>query len=203
MKYASLCDTPGFVMDGAEKKGTGLPGADLLVSICRDAEGPYNVILRGKIEDDLALYAELIFLLANAKEEDTVNIFITSPGGSVFSGMAIANAIRASKAKVNTIIAGLAASIAAVIWFAGKERYTLPYSLLMIHGSSHFDGGKSALVVERAQQYVRFSQMINSSAVKYGIITEEEFLKITEDRIDLRIFGKDLMKRCKVWNQVA
>lgn len=199
MRYNSLCDNPGFVMDGGEKKGNGIPGADLLVSICKGSDNAYNVVLRGKIEDDLALYSELIFLLANVTEEDTVNLFITSPGGSVFSGMAIANAIRASKAQVNTIIAGLAASIAAVIWFAGKERYTLPYSLLMIHGSSHFDGGKSAVVVERAQQYVKFSQMINSSAVKYGIISEEEFLKITEDRIDLRIFGKDLMRRCKVW----
>ena len=199
MKYNSLCDTPGFVMEGGEKKSGGFPGADLLVSICKGDDNAYNVILRGKIEDDLALYSELIFLLSNVSEEDTVNLFITSPGGSVFSGMAIANAIRASKAQVNTIIAGLAASIAAVIWFAGKERYTLPYSLLMIHGSSHFDGGKSAVVVERAQQYVKFSQMINSSAVKYGIISEEEFLKITEDRIDLRIFGKDLMRRCKVW----
>ncbi len=199
MRYNSLCDTPGFVMDGGEKKGNGIPGADLLVSICKGSDNAYNVVLRGKIEDDLALYSELIFLLANVTEEDTVNLFITSPGGSVFSGMAIANAIRASKAQVNTIIAGLAASIAAVIWFAGKERYTLPYSLLMIHGSSHFDGGKSAVVVERAQQYVKFSQMINSSAVKYGIISEQEFLKITEDRIDLRIFGKDLMRRCKVW----
>lgn len=199
MKYNSLCDIPGFVMEGGEKKSGGLPGADLLVSICKGDDNAYNVILRGKIEDDLALYSELIFLLSNVSEEDTVNLFITSPGGSVFSGMAIANAIRASKAQVNTIIAGLAASIAAVIWFAGKERYTLPYSLLMIHGSSHFDGGKSAVVVERAQQYVKFSQMINSSAVKYGIISEEEFLKITEDRIDLRIFGKDLMRRCKVW----
>ena len=201
MKYESLCDTPGFVMNDSEKKSVGLPGADLLVSICRDADGTFNVILRGKIEDDLALYAELLFLLSNAEENNTINLYITSPGGSVFSGMAIANAIQASKAQVNTIIAGLAASIAAVVWFAGKERYALPYSLLMIHGSSHFDGGKSALVVERAQQYVRFSQMINSAAVKYGIITEEEFLKITEDRIDLRIFGKDLLRRCKVWNQ--
>lgn len=189
-----------FLMDeDTGRKAPSVPGADVAVSICKTPEGAYNVILRGKIEDSLALYAELIFLLGNAKEEDTVNIFICSPGGSVFAGMEIANAIRASKAQVNTIIAGLAASIAAVIWFAGKERYTLPYSLLMIHGSSHLDGGKSQVVAERANAYVKFSQMINSSAVKYGIITEEEFLQITEDRIDKRIFGTDLLKRCKVW----
>ena len=73
----------------------------------------------------------------------------------------------------------------------------------MIHGSSHLDGGKSQVVAERANAYVKFSQMINSSAVKYGIITEEEFLQITEDRIDKRIFGTDLIKRCKVWGESA
>lgn len=182
-----------------EGKAPAVPGADLAVSICKDATGMYNVILRGKIEDNLAIYAELIFLLGNVTEQDTVNIFVCSPGGSVFAGMEIANAIRASKAQVNTIISGLAASIAAVIWLAGKERYTLPYSLLMIHGSSHLDGGKSQVVAERANAYVKFSQMINSTAVEYGIISEEEFLQITENRIDKRIFGSDLVKRCKVW----
>lgn len=182
-----------------EGKVPSVPGADLAVSICKDATGMYNVILRGKIEDNLAIYAELIFLLGNVSEQDTVNIFVCSPGGSVFAGMEIANAIRASKAQVNTIISGLAASIAAVIWLAGKERYTLPYSLLMIHGSSHLDGGKSQVVAERANAYVKFSQMINSTAVEYGIISEEEFLQITENRIDKRIFGSDLVKRCKVW----
>ena len=120
-----------FVMDEGPKHA-GAPGSDLAVSICRSHEGDYNVILRGKIEDSLAIYAELIFLLGSVSENDKVNLFICSPGGSVFAGMEIANAIRASKAQVNTIIAGLAASIAAVIWFAGKERYTLPYSLLQV-----------------------------------------------------------------------
>lgn len=195
-------DFKQFLMEEEHKAPT-IPGSDLAVSICKDKSGAYNVILRGKIEESCALYAELLFLLADVTAEDTVNIFITSPGGSVFTGMEICNAIRASKAKVNTIIAGLAASIAAVIWFAGKERYTLPYSLLMIHGSSHLDGGKSQVVAERANAYVKFSQMINSSAVKEGIISEDEFLQITEDRIDKRIFGSDLLGRCKVWGQTA
>ena len=196
-------DTLNQMFSMGESKAPNVPGADLAVSVCKDSAGAYNVILRGKVEDNLAIYAELIFLLGNVTEEDTVNIFICSPGGSVFAGMEIANAIRASKAQVNTIIAGLAASIAAVIWLAGKERYVLPYSLLMIHGSSHLDGGKSQVVAERANAYVKFSQMINSTAVEYGIISEEEFLQITENRIDKRIFGSDLMKRCKVWGQTA
>lgn len=184
-------------------KGNSFPGADLAVSICQDKAGAFNVILRGKIEESLIYYADLIFLLNTVTEQDIVNIFITSPGGSVFTGMELVNSIQNSKAQVNTIIAGMAASIAAVIWLAGKERYVLPYSLLMIHGSSHLDAGKSQIVAERAIAYVKFSQYINSSAVQYGIITEEEFLQFTNDRTDLRIFGSDLMRRCKVWGSAA
>lgn len=185
-------------MDG-EERVSGLPGSDIALSICKGKDGAFNVILRGKISDDLAIYAELIFLLSNATEQDNINIFISSPGGSVFSGIAIASAIMESKATVSTIIAGLAASIAAVIWLAGKNLYVLPYSLLMIHGSSHFDGGKSVLVAKKATEYNKFSQYINSTAVRLGIISEEEFLTITEDHHDKRIFGSDLLRRCKVW----
>lgn len=184
-----------------EGKPPKVPGADTAVSICRVGDTEYNVILRGVIEDSAAMYSDLLFLLMNATEDMTINIFITSPGGSVFVGMEISNAMMASKAKVNTIIAGLAASIAAVIWLSGKERYCLPYSLLMIHGSSHFDGGKSTIVAERANAFIKFSKLINYAAVKYGIITEEEFLKIVEDRIDLRIFGSELLKRCACWGK--
>jgi len=187
----------------SEQAKESFPGADLAVSICQDKAGAYNVILRGKIEDSLIYYSELIFLLGNVTETDTVNVFITSPGGSVFAGMEIANAIRASKAQVNTIIAGLAASIAAVIWLAGKKRYVLPYSLLMIHGSSHLDSGKSQIIAERAIAFIEFSQYINSPAVEYGIITEQEFLQFTGDRTDLRIFGSDLTRRCEVWGKTA
>lgn len=198
--FTSFCKN--YNMDGGEK-GSTTPGADISLSICKSKSGDYNVILRGKILENLAVYAELIFLLDNLTEKDTVNIYISSPGGGVITGIAIASAITRCAATTNTIIAGLAASIAAVIWLSGKNIFTLPYSLLMIHGSSHLDGGKSVLVAKKAIAYSSFSEYMNHKAVQLGVITEEEYLSIVDDHHDHRLFGSDLMRRCKIWSATA
>lgn len=62
-----------------------------------------------------------------------ITVRINSPGGGVFDGIAIANAIRAHPAKVTTQIDSLAASIASVIALAGDRVVMQPYSQFMIH----------------------------------------------------------------------
>lgn len=71
--------------------------------------------------------------LAGLGEVKTLNIRINSPGGSVFDGNAIYNALRSHGAKVHVFIDGLAASIASVIAMAG-DTITMPENaMLMIH----------------------------------------------------------------------
>lgn len=60
-------------------------------------------------------------------------ISINSVGGSVLGGMGIYNAILKTKTKVDTYNGGIAASIAAVIFQAGRTRTMADYSLLMLH----------------------------------------------------------------------
>lgn len=62
-----------------------------------------------------------------------INIRINSPGGSVFDGLAIFNAIHSSKSEVHTYNDGLAASMGAVILLAGKTVHTAKNALLMLH----------------------------------------------------------------------
>lgn len=62
-----------------------------------------------------------------------ITVRINSPGGGVFDGIAIANAIRSHPAKVTTQIDSLAASIASVIALAGDRVVMQPYSQFMIH----------------------------------------------------------------------
>ena len=63
----------------------------------------------------------------------TLSVRINSPGGSVFDGLAIHNALRAHPAEVTTHVDGLAASIASVIALAGDEVRTADNALMMIH----------------------------------------------------------------------
>lgn len=65
-----------------------------------------------------------------------IQVWINSPGGNVSDGMAIYNAILKSKTKVDTYCVGIAASIAAVIFQAGRNRVMSDYAQLMYHNPS-------------------------------------------------------------------
>lgn len=65
-----------------------------------------------------------------------LRVRINSPGGSVFEGIAIANALRAHPANVTVQVDSLAASIASVIAMAGDTIVMAPNSMLMIHDAS-------------------------------------------------------------------
>lgn len=62
-----------------------------------------------------------------------IDVEINSPGGNVFDGVAIMNALRMHPATVTTTVVGVAASIASVIAQAGDRRLVLPSATLMIH----------------------------------------------------------------------
>lgn len=74
---------------------------------------------------------ELLYLDSLGKK--SIQIRINSVGGSVMDGMSIYNAILKTNAKVDTVNVGIAASIAAVIFQAGRKRVMSDYALLMIH----------------------------------------------------------------------
>jgi len=78
---------------------------------------------------------ELRFL--DSLELDEINVHINSPGGSVIDGFGIFSAIRNAKTPVNTIIEGIAASIAGIIAMAGHNRSIADFGRLMIH-DPHF-----------------------------------------------------------------
>ena len=74
---------------------------------------------------------ELLFL--DTLNKSKIQIWINSPGGAVIDGMAIYNTILNTKTKVDTYNMGVCASIAAVIFQAGRNRIMADYSSLMIH----------------------------------------------------------------------
>jgi ATP-dependent Clp endopeptidase proteolytic subunit ClpP len=74
----------------------------------------------------------------------TINLRINSPGGSVFDGTAIFNALKAHPAKVVAHIDGVAASIASIIALAGDEVRMSPNAFFMIHNPWGFSIGDAA-----------------------------------------------------------
>lgn len=76
-----------------------------------------------------------------AYDGEVIDVVISSPGGSVFEGMAIYDALKASGKTINTSILGLGASIASVIFMAGDKREMGEGSQLMIHNALTTQGG--------------------------------------------------------------
>lgn len=71
----------------------------------------------------------------DAIEAEEITVSINSPGGNIFDGIAIYNALRSHKARIVTRVDGIAASIASVIAQAGDERQMMGGSQMMIHNA--------------------------------------------------------------------
>ena len=80
------------------------------------------------------LQAQLLYLDATDPGKD-INLYINSPGGSVYAGLGIYDTLQFIQSDVATICTGMAASMAAVLLVAGKEgkRSALTHSRVMIH----------------------------------------------------------------------
>ena len=96
-----------------------------------------RIIFLGTAIDDYAanvINAQLLFLESVDSAQD-IQIYLNSPGGSVYAGLAIYDTMQYIKPKVATICTGMAASMASVLLCAGEKgmRCALPHSRVMIH----------------------------------------------------------------------
>jgi len=80
-----------------------------------------------------------------------LRVRINSPGGSVFEGVAIANALRSHPANVTVQVDGIAASIASVIAMAGDRVEMAPNTMMMIHDASGLCMGDAADMEEMGE----------------------------------------------------
>lgn len=76
------------------------------------------------------------FVAELAGIEGDLEVHINSPGGDVFEGLAIYNALAQRKGNVTTIVDGIAASAASFIAMAGTQRVICPGAMMMIHDAS-------------------------------------------------------------------
>jgi ATP-dependent Clp protease protease subunit len=88
--------------------------------------------------------------MAKLSKLKNINLFVNSPGGGVFAGMAIYHVINRVSAYVNGIVDGIAASISSVILMAA-DKITVPKtSLVMIHNPESIAIGDSAILRKEA-----------------------------------------------------
>jgi ATP-dependent Clp protease protease subunit len=116
-------------------------------------------------------------------EIDTLNVYINSPGGDVFEGVAIANMVKRHKAKVIVHVDGLAASIASVIAMAADEIHMPNNSMMMIHNAWTYTYGNSNELREVADMLDKVNESIRQSYLLHaGDRTDEETIKTLMDK---------------------
>lgn len=92
-----------------------------------------------------------LLLLDSQSSEQPINMFINSPGGEIYAGLAIYDTMQFISAPVHTNCVGIAMSMGSVILMAGEagHRVALPNSRIMIHaGSAGFRGSTPDLEVQ-------------------------------------------------------
>lgn len=122
------------------------------------------IMLSGPIHDDLAnsIIAQLLFLDAQDSTKD-IYLYINSPGGMVTAGLAIYDTMQFIKSDVQTIVIGMAASMASVLLSSGTKgkRFALPHSEVMIHQPSGGAQGQQTEIEIAAEQILKTRKELN------------------------------------------
>jgi ATP-dependent Clp protease protease subunit len=139
------------------------------------------VFLGGPIDDNMAnlVIAQLLFLQSEDPDKD-ISLYINSPGGVVYSGLAIYDTMQHIKPQVATICIGIAASMAALLLTAGAKgkRYALPNSRVMIHQPHGGAEGQAIDIEIQAKEILRLREIGNDILVKH---TGQPLEKIERD----------------------
>lgn len=129
------------------------------------------VFLGGEINDHVAnlVVAQLLYLDSEDPEKD-IHLYINSPGGVVYSGLAIYDTIQYIKADVSTICIGMAASMGALLLTAGTKgkRFALPHSRVMIHQPLGGTRGQASQIEIEAREILRLKRMGNEILQKHS-----------------------------------
>jgi ATP-dependent Clp protease protease subunit len=106
--------------------------------------------------------AQLLHLESLDAEKD-ISLYINSPGGEVYSGLAILDTMNFIKPQVSTICVGMAASMAAVLLSAGAKgkRFCLPHSKVMIHQPSGGAQGQQTEIEIVAEEIKKTRRELN------------------------------------------
>ncbi|HXM58745.1 MAG TPA: ATP-dependent Clp protease proteolytic subunit [Candidatus Dormibacteraeota bacterium] len=148
-----------YVPTVIESTPRGERAADLYSRLLQD-----RIIFLGRpIDDHVAnlIVAEMLFLEANDPEKD-IYLYINSPGGLVYSGLAIYDVMQYVRPDVSTVCVGMAMSAAAFILAGGAKgkRMALPSSKVMIHqGTSGMRGQPTDMEIHLREALAAYQRM--------------------------------------------
>ena len=184
-----------------EQSGRGERAYDIYSRLLRER----LIFLVGPVNDATAnlVVAQLLFLESENPDKD-ISLYINSPGGSVYAGMAIYDTMQFVKPDVSTLCTGLAASMGAFLLAAGKKgkRFTLPNSRIMIHqpsggarpGLRHPDPGPRNPGSARALNRI-LAENTGQPVERIALDTERDNFMSAEDAVSYGLVDKVMTSR--------
>ena len=139
------------------------------------------IFLGGAIDADSAnlINAQLLFLESEDPKKD-IQLYINSPGGSVYAGLSIFDTMNYIKPDVQTICIGMAASMGAVLLSAGAKgkRLALPNAKIMIHQVLGGAEGQASDIKIQAEEILSLKDTLNQILAEQ---TGQDLEKVVRD----------------------
>ena len=162
-----------------EQTHRGERGWDIFSRLLKDRV----VFLGTEIDDAVAnvIIAQLLFLDSEDPEKD-IMLYINSPGGDVFAGLAIYDTMQFLHCDVSTYCMGQAASMGSFLLAAGTKgkRYALPHSRVMIHQPLAGFRGQATDIDIHAREILRARDTLNGLYAKHTGQTVERVQRDTD-----------------------
>jgi ATP-dependent Clp protease protease subunit len=139
------------------------------------------VFLGTPINDQVAnvIVAQLLFLDREDPEKD-IQLYINSPGGQVYAGMAIYDTMQLVRAPISTIAVGVTASFGTILLTAGTKgkRYALPHATIHMHQPLGGAQGQATEIEIQAKEILRLREELNAILARH---TGQPVERIQED----------------------
>jgi ATP-dependent Clp protease protease subunit len=135
------------------------------------------IFLGTAVDDQVAnlIVAQLLHLESSDPDKD-ISIYINSPGGSIYAGLAIYDTMQFIKPDVSTICVGIAMSMGSLLLAGGApgKRFSLPNSRILIHQPSSGFEGQATDIEIHAQEIIKTRKRVDEIYAKHTGRPEEE-----------------------------
>ena len=161
------------------------------------------IFVGSPIDDQVAnlVVAQLLYLSREDADRD-ISMYINSPGGQIYAGLAIYDTMKMIPNKISTVAVGVTASFGTVLLAAGSkgDRYALPHSTIHMHQPLGGTQGQASDIEIQAKEILRLKSSLNkilseSTGKELEVIekdTERDFYLTAEQAIEYGLVDKIL-----------
>lgn len=161
------------------------------------------IFVGSAIDDQIAnlIVAQLLYLSREDADRD-ISMYINSPGGQIYAGLAIYDTMKMIPNKISTVAVGVTASFGTVLLAAGTKgsRYALPHATIHMHQPLGGTQGQASDIEIQAKEILRLKSNLNeilaeSTNQKIEVIekdTERDFYLNAKQAVDYGLVDKIL-----------